>query len=149
MLVQNYQRFQQAQDAAGDLFDQSWFLGRIKWMLAQLLGQKRNLLSLNDLEIEPVAITRIERMSVNLDKIVGTGGRLDRFDRNFHPVTRSNRNRWIGVATAMMGDITQLPPIDVVQIGDVFYVVDGNHRVSAAKAMNKLFIDANVTRWEL
>ncbi|MGE5139336.1 MAG: universal stress protein, partial [Rudaea sp.] len=39
---------------------------------------------------------------------------------------------------------TGLPPIDVYQVGDVYFVLDGNHRVSVARQQGITFIEANV-----
>lgn len=148
MFAESINRNRAMHQAAEQLFEQAWLMGRVKFLLARLFNQSRELLYLGDLNIEPVAVTHLERQPVNLDKIIGTSGRLDRFDCDFLPVRRGSRARWIGVATAMMDDIYQMPVIEIVQVGEHYYVIDGNHRVSAARAMNKLFIDANVTRWE-
>jgi hypothetical protein len=37
-----------------------------------------------------------------------------------------------------------LPPISVVQVGDVYAVRDGHHRVSVARARGAVSIDATV-----
>jgi hypothetical protein len=44
--------------------------------------------------------------------------------------------------------LRSLPPIDVYKIGDVYFVRDGNHRVSVAKANGLTDIEANVTEVE-
>ncbi len=51
--------------------------------------------------------------------------------------------RWVSVDVAHYQDIT-LPPIKVFEIGGVYFVRDGNHRVSVAKAQGAEFIDAEV-----
>ena len=40
---------------------------------------------------------------------------------------------------------TGVPPIDVYQIGDSYFVMDGNHRVSVARQMGATYIEAYVT----
>jgi hypothetical protein len=40
-----------------------------------------------------------------------------------------------------------LPPIDVFQVGEYYYVEDGHHRVSIAKRLKQEFIDAYVTQY--
>lgn len=134
-------------DTAEGLFDRMWFYGRVRWALAKITGQSRDLLFLSDLKRETVEIVQEPQRAIDIDKIKGTSGRADRFDVNWYPVQRRSRNRWVGVATAIMTNFAELPPIDVVQVGDVYYVTDGNHRVSAARALDKMFLEANVTRW--
>src|SRR5438045_9127127 len=37
------------------------------------------------------------------------------------------------------------PPIDVYKVGDVYFVIDGNHRVSVARQLGAKTIEAYVT----
>lgn len=81
---------------------------------------------------------------VPLDKIVGSVGRYREFTRSFLPKTNTLRERWSRVyaqTTGLMG----LPPIELYKIGDVFFVRDGNHRVSVARQMGAGTIQAHVT----
>jgi hypothetical protein len=133
---------------AESLFDQVWFMGRMKSVWWRLTGQSGNLAFLGDLSQTGVTPVRLERQPINLMKIIGTNGRTDRFDRNFRPITLRSRARWVGVASAMIDDILQIPPIEVIQVGEVYYVIDGHHRVSAARALDWAFIDATVIRWD-
>jgi nucleotide-binding universal stress UspA family protein len=41
-----------------------------------------------------------------------------------------------------------LPPIDVFKVGEAYFVIDGNHRVSVARQMGATHIQANVTEIE-
>jgi hypothetical protein len=41
-----------------------------------------------------------------------------------------------------------LPPVELIQVGDVFFVRDGHHRVSVARAMGQEYAEAEVTIWE-
>ena len=58
------------------------------------------------------------------------------------------RDRWVRVATAMIQGLA-LPPIDIIQVGDQFFVRDGHHRVSVARALGQVEIEAHVTVWEV
>jgi hypothetical protein len=80
---------------------------------------------------------------VELDKVVGSVGRYQDFDRAFLPRYPFLRSRWVSIDSAQLQDI-DLPPIDVYKIGDVYFVRDGNHRVSVARQRGQAFIDANV-----
>ena len=81
---------------------------------------------------------------IPLDKIRGSVGRYRDFNSSFLPRKNDMQERWSRVyamANGMMG----LPPIDVYQVGDVYFVRDGNHRVSVSKEMGAKTIQAHVT----
>ncbi len=80
---------------------------------------------------------------IPIDKIVGSVGRYHDFDRAFLPRHPHIRSRWESIDTAHLKDIT-LPPIEVYKIGEVFFVSDGNHRVSVAREKGQIDIDAEV-----
>jgi hypothetical protein len=81
---------------------------------------------------------------VPLDAIVGTVNRGRDFDRNFRPITGRVRSRWEHIATAMRRG-EAMPPVDLVRIGQIYFVRDGHHRVSVARALGHTDIDAMVT----
>ena len=80
---------------------------------------------------------------IPLDSIVGTVDRRHSdFDREFRP-SPGTRGRWERIAQARKrGEI--MPPIEVFRIGDLYFVQDGHHRVSVARAMGDREIAANV-----
>jgi hypothetical protein len=82
--------------------------------------------------------------TIPLDSIVGSVDRTRDFDRNFRPTSGRVRRRWEGVAAAMRRG-ESMPPIDVYKIGDFYFVKDGHHRVSVARAMGNEVIEADVT----
>jgi hypothetical protein len=81
---------------------------------------------------------------VPLDAIVGTVDRGRDFDRSFRPTTGRMRSRWEHIATAMRRG-EAMPPVDLVRVGQIYFVRDGHHRVSVARALGRTDIDANVT----
>ncbi len=81
---------------------------------------------------------------VPLDMIVGTVDRAVDFDRGFRPTSARLRSRWERIAAAQRRG-EALPPISLFQIGDLFFVRDGHHRVSVAKSLGRDDIDAYVT----
>ena len=81
---------------------------------------------------------------VPLDAIVGTVDRGRDFDRNFRPTTGRVRSRWEHIAAAMRRG-EAMPPVDLVRIGQIYFVRDGHHRVSVARALGRNDIDARVT----
>jgi hypothetical protein len=72
---------------------------------------------------------------IPLDAIKGTTepNRAAQFDEDFRPA-KLTRGRWQSVWLAFHRGAT-LPPISVVQFGDVYAIRDGHHRVSVAKAL--------------
>jgi hypothetical protein len=81
---------------------------------------------------------------VPLDAIVGTVDRGRDFDRSFRPTSGRVRSRWEHIATAMRRG-EAMPPVDLVRIGQIYFVRDGHHRVSVARALGHGDIDALVT----
>jgi Domain of unknown function (DUF4032) len=114
-------------------------------LAALLRGQSSAMLSLE--EVRARLNVRGQRylghQSVPLDHIVGSEGRYEDFDRHFMPRSDTLKMRWSRVDQAMQEAI-QLPPVDLYKIGDIYFVRDGNHRVSVARQMRAAFIDANV-----
>lgn len=81
--------------------------------------------------------------SIPIDKIVGSEGRYQDFDRDFMPISDTVQLRWENLDLASRQNVT-LPPISVYKIGEFYFVRDGNHRVSVAKQRGQDFIDAEV-----
>jgi len=81
--------------------------------------------------------------TIEVDKIVGTVDRSDDFDRDFLPRSPQTRERWERLERAFPS--LGFPPISVYKVNDVFFVIDGNHRVALAKQKRAEFIDAEVT----
>jgi hypothetical protein len=85
--------------------------------------------------------------TVPLDLIRGSEARCNDFDRDFHPLQDHTRERWLGIAAACeMG--TSMPPVELVQVRDTYFVRDGHHRISVAKALGRKDIEAEVTVWD-
>ncbi len=81
---------------------------------------------------------------VPLDKIVGSVDRYQDFTREFLPLMEEDAERWqrVAVLQRMQG----IPPIELYKIGDVYFVKDGNHRVSVMRQLGASTIEAHV--WE-
>ncbi len=82
---------------------------------------------------------------IETDRIIGSVSRFTEFDRSFLPRQTHTRERWESIDQAYYRDIV-LPPIDVYQIGQVYFVKDGNHRVSVARERGQLYMDAYVVK---
>ena len=83
---------------------------------------------------------------VPIDDIQGTEGRQADFDDRFNPLSERTRQRWQSVASAIAAGLI-LPPVELIQVGDHYYVRDGHHRVSVTRAMGEHEIQAKVTVW--
>jgi hypothetical protein len=80
---------------------------------------------------------------IPVDQIVGSVDKVRDFDPKFRPRTGRNRQRWERIAqAARRGE--PLPPIDVYQIGEMYFVRDGHHRVSVYRALEIPTIEADV-----
>lgn len=84
---------------------------------------------------------------IPLDKIVGSLGRYSDFDHTFLPTNESMRERWEKIATLYLDPSSRgVPPIEVYQVGEGYFVSDGNHRVSVARQLHVGTVEAHV--WE-
>ena len=81
--------------------------------------------------------------TIPLDSILGTVDRAKGFDREFRPTSSRVRARWERIANAVRRG-EAMPPISVYRIGDVYFVRDGHHRVSVARALGHNVIEAYV-----
>ena len=81
---------------------------------------------------------------IPLDAIVGSVDKARDFDRRFRPTSGRSRQRWERLARASRtGEV--IPPIEVYQVGDYYFVRDGHHRVSVARSLRLDVIEAQVT----
>lgn len=81
--------------------------------------------------------------SVPVEKIVGSVNRYHDFDRVFLPTQTFTGHRWRSISRAFYQDVN-LSPVQLYQVGDVYFVVDGNHRVSVARSQGVAYLDAEV-----
>ena len=84
---------------------------------------------------------------VRIDSIIGSEGRTSDFDMEFHPIGEEARQRWVSVAIAYLQRLP-LPPVELIQIGDAYFVRDGHHRISVSRAFGQVAIDAEVITWK-
>ncbi len=115
--------------------------------LASLLrGQSTELLSFEDIRARLRLRAESYRglQDIEVAKIVGSVGRYNDFTRDFLPRSNEMRERWSRVY-ASMNSMVGVPPIEVYKVGDVYFVRDGNHRVSVARQLGAETIQAHVT----
>jgi len=123
----------------------------VQEMLARLRGnlEDTELHSYDDVRKKLQAIEKsAEHLEeIPLASIVGSVGRYHDFTREFLPKASINENRWARVMASSQG-LSGLPAIEVYRIGEVYFVRDGNHRVSVARQMGSTSIQAYVTEVE-
>jgi hypothetical protein len=83
--------------------------------------------------------------TVPLEQIVGSVNRYLDFDRVFLPTQDHTAHRWRSISRAFYEE-EALPPVQLYQVGDAYFVMDGNHRVSVARERGQVFIDAEVIK---
>lgn len=81
---------------------------------------------------------------IPLDQIRGSVGRYRDFTASFLPRNPRLRERWERVNTVAL--LEGVPPVEVYQVGDAYFVLDGNHRASIARQSEATHIQAHV--WE-
>lgn len=115
-------------------------------IFGHLRGKPAQLLSFEDVRTRLRLREELYRglQDIPLDAVVGSVGRYTDFTSTFLPKSAINKERWSRIYAEIQGDMG-LPPIEVYQVGEVYFVRDGNHRVSVALAMGQKTIEAYVT----
>lgn len=114
------------------------------------LGRPAPLPSLYDLHPHAASATRRMRgvEIVPVDRIVGTTRHPSQVTADFLPLPELRgqnwRARWQRIRKAIDA-LAVLPPVDVLKVGDDYFVTDGHNRVAAARRAGVVGIDADVT----
>ncbi len=118
----------------------------LKEIIARFSGKSTELLSYEEVRQKLKAYKGVDQglKEIPVDAIVGSVGRYSDFTRDFLPRQNVDRDRWANIKIASEGSYG-LPPIDVYKLGDVYFVIDGNHRVSVARQSGVKEIPAYVT----
>ena len=118
----------------------------LEQIMARLTGRSADLLSYEEVrqKLKAKGGGRRGLKEIPLDAIVGSVGRYADFTRSFLPRQDSDQERWARVKVKV-ADLGGLPPIQVYQIGEAYFVLDGNHRVSVARQVGATHIQAYVT----
>lgn len=79
---------------------------------------------------------------VPLDQIVGSVGRYRDFDSQFTPKRNQAGDERLQAILQRMREGRSLPPVSLYQIKDDYFILDGHHRVTAAKELGHSHIRA-------
>ena len=126
-------------------FSRARFKAFLNGVWATLSGQPNRLLSYDEIKEKLHIGGPIYRgvQTVRVEQIAGSLNRYHQFDREFLPTQDDTSSRWMSVNRAFYQDVS-LPPVVLYKVGQVYFVVDGHHRVSVAREQNQEFIDAEV-----
>jgi hypothetical protein len=127
-------------------FERARQQARREQLTARLIGRDNRLLPFSAVRSELIQQNPFYRgvQQIPVDSIIGSVGRYTAFTRHFLPLTDSLRERWINVDA--LATTTGWPPIELYQVGNAYFVKDGNHRVSVARQIEAPTIEAHV--WE-
>jgi nucleotide-binding universal stress UspA family protein len=129
-------------------FRQAHQRAALQLVLSRVTGKSVELLSYEDVLGKLRLTGRSSRgvREIPVSAIAGTVGRTSDFTRTFLPRKASDEQRWANLlAFAQQNSLDALPPIEVYQIGEAYFVQDGHHRVSVARTLGVEFIAAYVT----
>jgi hypothetical protein len=132
---------------ASQTFDKQIRAGRRKSMMARLSGRSRRLLHLTTALTEEGRSKQQTRPGVELiplNEIRGSEDRAADFDQEFYPLVDHVEQRWVNVAIAYQTG-KSLPPVELIYHNGSYYVRDGHHRISVARAYGYTSIEAVVT----
>ncbi|UCC51056.1 MAG: hypothetical protein JSV68_18395, partial [Anaerolineaceae bacterium] len=122
---------------------------KIDQIKAALTGKSADLLSYEDVrqKVHAIETNRRELKEIPLDAAYNSVGRYKDFTRHFFPLVDQDEFRWARIR-GLTDSLEGLPPIEVYQVGEVYFVRDGNHRVSVARDLEASHIEAYVTHVE-
>ncbi len=119
-------------------------------VISRLSGHDNRLVSLSSV-LEAASAgneSYIGIREIPVDSIVGSENRADDFSRGFHPRKRWIGERWVHIHHLMsQGSLNDA--VSVFEVGGAYFVRDGHHRVSAAKALGLAFMTAEVRSYPL
>ncbi len=138
------------QAEARERFRRSVTQAQIADLLGLIMGNDdKDLVSYDEVAKRLRARQQIEKgtQMVPLDAIVGSVGRYKDFTRTFLPRAGISQERWARLDAAL-NSMEGFPPVELFMIGEVYFVRDGNHRVSVAHANGATHVEAYVTELE-
>jgi len=133
-----------SEEARAD-FQRARFKAFMNRVWGTLSGKRSTLLSYDDIKEKLHVGGPVYRgvKTIRVDQIAGSLNRYHEFDAVFLPASDKLAERWQSVNRAFYGEIS-LPPVVLYKVGEVYFVVDGHHRVSVAREQGQIFIEAEV-----
>jgi nucleotide-binding universal stress UspA family protein len=128
-------------------FNEARLKASLQEALARLTGRSNELLSYDEVAQKLKLQARADRgvHMIPVKAIVGSVGRYTDFTRTFLPRRPEDQERWARVKAVMDDPVgAGIPPIEVYKVGDAYFVLDGNHRVSIARQEGFESIEAHI-----
>lgn len=118
---------------------------RFQTLLSRLQLERTELLSFYDIKelVKPKQQNYRGVKPIPISQIIGSEGRFNDFTNAFYPKKYMLKGRWASISSAHR-NMVDLPAISVYKLGNAYFVRDGNHRVSVARATGGEFIDAEI-----
>ncbi|OFW63642.1 MAG: hypothetical protein A2Z35_04870 [Actinobacteria bacterium RBG_19FT_COMBO_36_27] len=135
-------------DISNQEFEGAMFKSLLHGLRYFLIGKNNELLSFEKVK-EGFNLYKQRYLGVKTVKVASITGSLDRymdFDRYFLPKKIHLQSRWAKIHNLIASDII-LPPVRLYKVGGIYFVFDGNHRVSVSKKTGVKYIDAEVTEF--
>lgn len=132
-------------DKSNQAFDEARFKSLLNSLKYILIGRNNELLSFDKIKNSFGLYKQnyLGMQTIEVDKIVGSIDRYSDFDRYFLPKKAHLQRRWAKIHNLLVKDVI-LPPVKLYKVGDLYFVLDGNHRVSVSKKLGVKYIDAEV-----
>jgi len=129
-------------------FESARFKSLLNSLKYFLIGRNNELLSFEKIrkEFRLYKQSYLGFRTVKVDDIVGSLDRYRDFDRYFLPKKVHLQQRWARIHNLIASDVI-LPPVRLYKVGGMYFVLDGNHRVSVSKKTGVKYIDAEVTEF--
>ncbi len=130
---------------AASLFSREINRARLDALIAWLFGRSMHLMVLSEIRPYDPSVSRVPlgNRTVPIDRIRGSENRCDDYDSNFRPLHDDDRQRWINVAIARVCGCVDTP-IELIHLNGFYFIRDGHHRISIARALGEKYIDAYI-----
>ncbi|PKO12514.1 MAG: universal stress protein UspA [Chloroflexi bacterium HGW-Chloroflexi-10] len=119
----------------------------VEEIVSRLTGAPSQLLQYEDVRRHFYALEAADSQlqDIPLDSIIGSVSRQNDFSRKLLPLNANDMERWAKVKT-MVEELSGLPPIEVYQVGEAYFIIDGHHRASVARELKSTHIQAYVRK---
>lgn len=141
-------RIDTSYNISNEQFESARFKSLLNNLKYFLVGKNNELLSFEKIrkEFRLYKQRYLGFRTVKVDNIVGSLDRYRDFDRYFLPKKVHLQQRWARIHNLIASDVI-LPPVRLYKVGEMYFVLDGNHRVSVSKKTGVKYIDAEVTEF--
>lgn len=122
--------------------------GILEELTQRLQGKPMGLISYDDIQTRLLLYRSHQKglQDVCLDQIVGSHGRCHDFTRKLRPKLVEMQERWSHVYAQVCSQ-EGLPPIGLYLVSNLYFIYDGHHRVSIARHLGSITIQAYVTEY--